>query len=104
MITNNFIINELKNIQINIYIQDKKMNPHLNYQTFISSEYSSSGSGDRTQKMYLLLSKTSGVCAEDTAPAVCCCAPKRHAVNMEDMFSAISASSESHLKTRSPGT
>ena len=40
MITNNFIINELKNIQINIYIQDKKMNPHLNYQTFISSEYS----------------------------------------------------------------
>lgn len=65
------------------------------------SEYSSSGSGDRTQKMYLLLSKTSGVCAEDTAPAVCCCAPKRHAVNMEDMFSAISASSESHLKTRS---
>ena len=25
----------------------------------ISSEYSSSGSGDRTQKMYLLLSKTS---------------------------------------------
>lgn len=24
----------------NIYIQDKKMNPHLNYQTFISSEYS----------------------------------------------------------------
>ena len=40
MITNNFIKKKKKNIQINIYIQDKKMNPHLNYQTFISSEYS----------------------------------------------------------------
>ena len=41
----------------------------------ISSENSSSGSGDSTQNIYLLFSNTSGVCAEETAPAVCCCAP-----------------------------
>lgn len=67
----------------------------------MSSENSSSGRGDNTQKMYLLFSMTSGVCADDTAPAVCCWAPSFQAVSIEDMFKAISASSESHSKTSS---
>ena len=66
----------------------------------ISRENSSSGVGDKTQNMYLLFNRTSGVCADDTAPAVCCCAPSLHAVSIDDMFRAISGSSASHAKTR----
>ena len=66
----------------------------------ISKENSSSGSGDNTQKMYLLFRSTNGVCADDTAPAVCCCAPSFQAVSMEDMFNAISGSSDSQWNTR----
>ena len=66
----------------------------------ISNENSSSGSGDSTQKIYLLFRSTNGVCAEDTAPAVCCCAPNFQAVSIEDIFRAISGSSDNQWNTR----